>query len=76
MFVRWFTEAQFGEIISEGFHGPTFLRICFLWILKYTLLPCPPMGPNNFGSVPIVLDRSNLFWLDPNHFKQSKNYEK
>ena len=28
--------------------------------------------PNNFCRVPIVLDRSNLFWTDPNHFSQVK----
>ena len=26
--------------------------------------------PNNFGRVPMVLNRSNLFWSDPNHFDQ------
>ena len=26
--------------------------------------------PNNFGRVPIVLERSHLFWWGPNHFGQ------
>jgi hypothetical protein len=26
--------------------------------------------PNNFGQVPIVLDKSNSFWSGPNHFRQ------
>ena len=26
--------------------------------------------PNNFGQVPIILDRFNLFWSGPNHFGQ------
>ena len=26
--------------------------------------------PNSFGGLPIVLDGSNLFWFDSNHFGQ------
>jgi hypothetical protein len=33
-------------------------------------MPCPSMGPNHFGRVPIVLDGPNLFWSGPNHFGQ------
>ena len=29
-------------------------------------MPCP----NHFDRVPIVLDKSNLFWLGSNHFRQ------
>ena len=36
-------------------------------------MPCPSMGPNSF--VPIVLDRSNSFWLGPNHFRQAQIIE-
>ena len=36
-------------------------------------MPCPILDrPNQFGRVPIVLDRSNVFWLGPNHFGQVK----
>ena len=31
-------------------------------------MPCPSMGPNNFGQVPIVFDESNSFWSGQNHF--------
>ena len=27
---------------------------------------------NHFGRVPIILGRSNLFWLGPNHFGQAE----
>ena len=30
------------------------------------------MGQNNFGRVPIVLNGSNSFWLEPNHFGQAQ----
>ena len=33
-------------------------------------MPCPSMGPNHFGRVPIVLAGSYLFWSGPNHFGQ------
>jgi hypothetical protein len=28
--------------------------------------------PNHFGQVPIILNKSNLFWLAPNHFEQAQ----
>ena len=38
---------------------------------KTKVMPCPSMGLKNiFGRVPIVLDKSNLFWSGPNHFGQ------
>ena len=32
-------------------------------------MPCPSMGPNNFGWVQIVWDKPNLLWSGPNHFE-------
>ena len=33
-------------------------------------MPCPFIGPNNFGTVQIILDRSNSFWTSSNNFEQ------
>ena len=38
-------------------------------------MPCPSMGPNNFGRVPIVLVGSKSFWTGPNYnFSPEKYY--
>ena len=72
--MRFLANATFPGPKSRIRQEPSELKFCS-GILKQKLMPSLSMGPKifldhpkSFDRVPVVLDRSNLFWPSPNHF--------